>query len=259
VRVLKTEREIGILADAGKIAATALAWAGRQAVPGATTAELDAGVEAIIRDAGGTPEFKGYHGFPASICASINDEIVHGIPGSRELREGDIISVDVGVRFKNFIGDTARTFAVGKVSDSAQRLMKATRDALEAAISAATTGGRLSDIARAVQTIAEDRGYGLVRDYAGHGVGTMMHEDPQVPNYVDDHLLRNDVVLEEGLVIAIEPMLCTGTGKTRVGSDRWTVYTADGGLSAHFEHSIAFTREGVRILTLLDSGEEAAA
>jgi methionyl aminopeptidase len=259
VRVLKTEREIGILAEAGKIAAKALAWAGRKAVPGATTAELDAGVEAIIREGGGTPEFKGYHGFPASICASVNDEIVHGIPGPRELRDGDIISIDVGVRFKNFVGDTARTFAVGIVSESAQRLMDATRDALDAAITAANTGGRLSDIAGAVQTVAEDRGYGLVRDYAGHGVGTKMHEDPQVPNFVDDHLLRNDVVLEEGLVIAIEPMLCTGTGKTRVGSDRWTVYTADGGLAAHFEHSIAFTREGVRILTLLDNGEEAAA
>jgi methionyl aminopeptidase len=256
--MLKTDREIDILREAGRIAAEALAWAGRNAVPGRTTAELDAGVEEILRSRGATPEFKGYHGFPASICASINDEIVHGIPaGDRVLREGDIIAIDVGARYKDFVGDTARTFAVGQVSDEATRLLETTEASLTAAIRAARVGGLLSDIARAVQATAEAAGYSLVRDYAGHGVGRQMHEDPQVPNYVDDNLLRNDVRLEAGLVIAVEPMLCVGTGQTRVAADRWTVLTADGGLSAHFEHSIAFTRDGVEILTLLNGEEDA--
>jgi len=250
--VLKTDREIAIMREAGRIAAEALAWAGRNAVPGRTTAELDAGVEEIIRSRGGTPEFKGYHGFPASICASINDEIVHGIPGGRQLKEGDIIAIDVGVRYKDFVGDTARTYAVGEISDEAHGLLEATELALERAIAAARLGGRLSDIARAVEKVAAKHGYSLVRDYAGHGVGRQMHEEPQVPNFVDAALLRHDVTLEEGLVIAIEPMFCVGSGQTRVAPDRWTVLTADGGLSAHFEHSIAFTSKGVQVLTLPD-------
>ncbi len=254
--VLKTDREIEILHQAGRIAAEALAWAGRNAVPGRTTAELDAGAEGIIRSHGATPEFKGYHGFPASICVSINDEIVHGIPGPRELKEGDIVAIDVGARYKDFVGDTARTYAVGRIDDEAQRLLTATEEALEAAIRAARVGGKLSDISRAVQTVAESYGYSLVRDYAGHGVGRQMHEEPQVPNFVDANLLRNDVVLEEGLVIAIEPMFCVGSGRTRVGSDRWTVLTADGGLSAHFEHSIAFTSRGVEVLTFANGEVE---
>jgi len=248
--VLKTDREIAIMREAGRIAAEALAWAGRNAMPGRTTAELDAGVEEIIRSRGGTPEFKGYHGFPASICASINDEIVHGIPGARQLKEGDIIAIDVGVRYKDFVGDTARTYAVGEISEEAHRLLEATELALDRAIAAARPGGRLSDIARAVEKVAGKHGYSLVRDYAGHGVGRQMHEEPQVPNFVDAALLRHDVTLEEGLVIAIEPMFCVGSGQTRVAPDRWTVLTADGGLSAHFEHSIAFTAKGVQVLTL---------
>jgi len=248
--VLKTSREIDCLREAGRIAADALSWAGRNAVPGRTTAELDAGVEALLRERGATPVFKGYHGFPASICASVNDEIVHGIPGSRVLQEGDIISVDVGARFKGFVGDTARTFAVGEISAEAQRLLDVTKASLDAGIAGASTGGKLSAISAAVQGVAETEGYALVRDYAGHGVGREMHEDPQVPNFVDDNLLRNDVTLEEGLVIAIEPMLCIGKGTTRVAPDRWTVLTTDSGLAAHFEHSIAFTAEGVEILTL---------
>jgi len=248
--VLKSDREIGLMREAGRIAAEALAWAGRNAVPGRTTAELDAGVERIIRSHGALPEFKGYHGFPASICASINDEIVHGIPGPRELKEGDVISIDVGTRYKEFVGDTASTFAVGKVDANAQKLLDATAAALAAAIAAARVGGMLSDISRAVESVAVRHGFSLVRDYAGHGVGRQMHEEPQVPNYVDEILLRNDVALEEGLVLAVEPMLCAGSGKTRVASDRWTVLTADGGLAAHFEHSIAFLRDRVEILTL---------
>jgi methionyl aminopeptidase len=253
--VLKTDREIGLLRQAGRIAAEALAWAARNSVPGRTTAEIDAGVEALVRSRGATPEFKGYHGFPASICASVNEEIVHGIPGPRALREGDILSVDVGVRYRDFVGDTAWTFPVGRVSPGARRLLDATEEALEAAIRAARVGGRLSEISRAVQRVAERYGYSLVKDYAGHGVGRQMHEEPQVPNFVDAHLLRHDVVLEEGLVIAIEPMLCEGSGQTRVAPDRWTVLTADGGLAAHFEHSVAFTAKGVEVLTRLDGGK----
>ncbi len=250
--VLKTDREIDLMRDAGRIAAEALAWAGRNSVPGRTTAELDAGAEEIIRSYGASPEFKGYHGFPASICASVNDEIVHGIPGSRELKEGDVISIDVGTRYKDFVGDTACTFAVGRIDAAAEALLHTTQEALEAGIAAARVGGMLSEIARAIQTVAEGHGYSLVRDYAGHGVGRQMHEEPQVPNYVDENLLRNDVTLEPGLVLAIEPMLCTGSGKTRVAKDRWTVLTSDGGLAAHFEHSIAVHRDGVEILTLLN-------
>ncbi len=253
--VLKTDREIALLREAGRIAALALAWAGRNAVPGRTTAELDAGVESILRDHGAEPVFKGYHGFPASICASVNEEVVHGIPGPRTLREGDIIAVDVGARHKGFVGDTAWSFGVGTIGAEAQRLLAATEEALFAAIRAARVGGKLSDISRAVQTVAEKRGYSLVREYAGHGVGRNMHEDPQVPNYVDEDLLRRDVRLEEGLVLAIEPMLCIGSGRTEVAEDDWTVRTVDRGLSAHFEHSIAFTRRGVEILTL--PGQEA--
>ena len=250
--VLKTDREIGLMREAGKIAAEALRWAGRNAVPGRTTAELDAGVEKIIRERGATPEFKGYHGFPGAICASVNEEIVHGIPGPRELQVGDIISIDVGTRIKGFVGDTAQTFAVGEITEAAVKLLHATRDALYAAIQAAKVGGKLSDIARAVQGVADEQGYALVKDYAGHGVGRQMHEEPQVPNYIDENLLRNDVTLEPGLVIAIEPMFCTGSGRTRVAADRWTVLTSDGGLAAHFEHSIAFTKGGIEILTLPD-------
>ncbi|MGQ0613003.1 MAG: type I methionyl aminopeptidase [Planctomycetaceae bacterium] len=250
MRVLKSRREIALLRDAGRIAAEALAWAGRNALPGVTTAQLNAGVEKIIRARGATPEFKGYHGFPASICASVNEEIVHGIPGPRVLREGDVISIDVGARYKNFVGDTAWTFPVGEISPAAQGLLDACRNALFAGIRAARPSGMLSEVARAVQEVAESRGFGIVRDYAGHGVGTSMHEDPQVPNYVDEQMLRNDVVLEEGLVLAIEPMLCAGSGKTRVGADRWTVSTVDGSLAAHFEHSIAILADGVEVLTL---------
>jgi methionyl aminopeptidase len=251
--VLKTTREIGYMREAGQIAAEALLWAGRNCVPGRTTGDLDAGVEEIIRSHGAKPEFKGYHGFPASICASINEEIVHGIPGSRELKSGDVISIDVGTRHKDFVGDCARTFAVGEIGDGARLLLEATEEALGAAIEAARSGAsRLSDISRAVQDVAAKRGFSIVREYAGHGVGRRMHEEPQVPNYVDENLLRNDVSLEEGLVIAIEPMLCTGSGRTKVADDNWTVLTEDGGLAAHFEHSIAFTRSGIEILTLLD-------
>jgi len=185
----------------------------------------------------------------------VNDEIVHGIPsGKRVLKDGDVISIDVGARYRDFVGDTARTFAVGEIAPDARRLLDATNEALEAAIAAARVGGKLSDIARAVQAVAERCGYSLVRDYAGHGVERQMHEEPQVPNYVDENLLRNDVTLEEGLVIAIEPMLCIGSGRTRVAADRWTVLTADGGLAAHFEHSVAFTRSGVEVLTRLADG-----
>ncbi|MHC4340803.1 MAG: M24 family metallopeptidase, partial [Planctomycetota bacterium] len=160
-----------------------------------------------------------------------------------------------GTRYQDFVGDTAWTFAVGEIGPEARRLLDATEEALEASIEAARVGSMLSDISRAVQMVADRYGFSLVRDYAGHGVGRKMHEEPQVPNYVDENLLRNDVPLEQGLVIAIEPMLCVGTGRTRVADDHWTVLTEDGGLAAHFEHSIAFSSEGIQVLTLLDGAE----
>lgn len=247
--VLKSPREIGILREAGRIARLALDAATAMARPGVSTAEIDAEVERVIRGHGATPEFKGYHGFPASVCVSVNDQVVHGIPGSRRLKEGDVVGIDVGARWKGYVGDNAATVAVGRVSEAARRLIDTTRECLELAVLECVPGRRLSDIGRAVQSLAESRGFTLVRDYAGHGIGARMHEDPQVPNYVDEHTLRRDLVLKEGLCIAIEPMLNAGGPEVRVLDDDWTVVTRDGSLSAHWEDSVAVTKDGPVVLT----------
>jgi methionyl aminopeptidase len=247
--VLKSPREIGLLREAGRIARLALDAATGMARPGVTTAEIDAEVERVIRAHGATPEFKGYHGYPASACISVNDEVVHGIPGSRRLKEGDIVGIDVGARWKGYVGDNAATVAVGRVSQDARRLIETTRECLELAVRECLPGKRLSDIGRAVQGHAESRGFTLVREYAGHGIGARMHEDPQVPNYVDEHTLRRDVVLKEGLCLAIEPMLNAGGPEVRVLDDDWTVVTRDGSLSAHWEDSVAVTKDGPVVLT----------
>jgi methionyl aminopeptidase len=247
--VLKSPREIGLLREAGRIARLALDAATAMARPGVTTAEIDAEVERLIRAQGATPEFKGYHGYPASACISVNDEVVHGIPGSRRLKEGDIVGIDVGARWKGYVGDNAATVAVGRVSEDARRLIETTRECLELAVRECLPGRRLSDIGRAVQGHAEARGFTLVREYAGHGIGARMHEDPQVPNYVDEHTLRRDVVLKEGLCLAIEPMLNAGGPDVRVLDDDWTVVTRDGSLSAHWEDSVAVTKDGPVVLT----------
>ena len=247
--VLKSKREIDLLREAGRIARVALDAAVAMAKPGVTTAEIDREVERVIKSLGAVPEFKGYHGYPASSCISVNDEVVHGIPGGRRLEAGDIVGIDVGARFKGFVGDNAATVPIGKVAAKAQRLVDTTRECLEAAVKECLPGRRLSDIGRAVQTIAEARGYSLVRDYAGHGIGTRMHEDPQVPNYVDAATMKRDVVLKEGLCIAIEPMLNAGGPEVRTLEDGWTVVTEDGSLSAHWEDSVAVTKDGPLVLT----------
>ena len=247
--VLKSKREIDLLREAGRIARAALDAAVSMAKPGVSTSEIDVEVERVIRSLGAVPEFKGYHGYPASSCISVNDEVVHGIPGGRRLETGDIVGIDVGARFKGFVGDNAATVPIGKVAAKAQKLVDTTRECLEAAVKECLPGRRLSDIGRAVQTIAEARGFSLVRDYAGHGIGTRMHEDPQVPNYVDAATMKRDVVLKEGLCIAIEPMLNAGGPEVRTLDDGWTVVTEDGSLSAHWEDSVAVTKDGPLVLT----------
>ena len=247
--VLKSPREIELLREAGRIARVALDAARALVKPGVTTQEIDVEVERVIRAHGATPEFKGYHGFPASSCISVNDQVVHGIPGPRKLKDGDVVGIDVGARIKGFVGDNAATIPVGRVTPEAQRLIDTTRECLEQAIALCRPGKRLSDIGRAVQALAESRGFSLVREYAGHGIGTRMHEDPQVPNYVDDATLRRDLVLKEGLCIAIEPMLNQGRPEVRTLDDDWTVVTRDGSLSAHWEDSVAVTKDGPLVLT----------
>jgi methionyl aminopeptidase len=249
VIVLKSPREIERMREAGRIARLALDAAVAMVEPGVATSEIDAEVERVIRSHGATPEFKGYHGYPASTCTSVNDEVVHGIPGGRRLREGDIVGIDVGARWKGFVGDNAATVAVGRVTADAKKLVETTRECLEAGVRECVPGKKLSDIGRAVQTIAEARGYSLVRDYAGHGIGTRMHEDPQVPNYVDAATLKRDLVLREGLCIAIEPMLNMGGPEVRTLDDGWTVVTEDGRWSAHWEDSVAVTKDGPVVLT----------
>ncbi len=248
---IKSDLEFEAMRDAGRIVAKVHAWMRENVRPGVTTADLDAGAEAIIRENGATPEFKGYHGFPASICSSVNEEVVHGIPGARELREGDMIGVDVGARIDGFVGDAALCLAVGRVSPETQRLIDTTRECLELAVAVCGPGVRLSAIGAAVQKHAEARGYTLVREYAGHGIGRRMHEEPSVPNYVDPALRHRDVVLRPGMAICIEPMVNAGGPEVSVLDDGWTVVTRDGRLSAHFEHTIAIKSSGAEVMTVL--------
>ncbi len=248
---LKTDPEFDAMREAGRIVAEVLAWATESVRPGMTTAQIDAEAERIIRARGATPEFKGYHGFPASICASINDEVVHGIPGSRKLDHGDIIGVDVGARFGGLVGDAAVTLAVGRVSAQAQRLIETCRECLERAVAVVRPGARVSEIGAAVQQVAESRGYTLVREYAGHGIGRRMHEEPSIPNYVDRTSRHRDHVLKPGMAICIEPMVNLGGPEVRVLEDGWTVVTRDGSLSAHFEHTVAIRQAGAEVMTVL--------
>lgn len=245
--LIKNEKEIKIMREAGRIVARVLGAMEKTVAPGITTAQLDQQAEKLIRTAGGEPAFLGYRGFPASICASINEELVHGIPSIRKLKEGDILSIDVGVRYQGYYGDAALTFPVGKIDESARRLMKVTRTSLEKATEKVYPGNHLSDISHAVQTYAESHNYAVVRSFVGHGIGTRMHEEPEVPNF---GLPGRGPKLREGMVFAIEPMINTGTWEVEVLSDQWTVVTADRGLCAHFEHTVAVTAHGPEILTL---------
>ncbi|MDI6713142.1 MAG: type I methionyl aminopeptidase [Anaerosomatales bacterium] len=245
--LLKSPAEIEVMREAGRITASALRVVGEAVVPGVTTAQLDEIAAEHIRKEGGKPAFLGYRGFPATLCVSVNDEVVHGIPGKRRLREGDIVSVDCGVVVDGYYGDAAMTFPVGQVSDEARRLMDVTRDALDAAIARCRPGMRLGDVGNAVQTVVERAGFSVVREYVGHGIGRSMHEEPQVPNF---GRAGTGVTLKPGTVLAIEPMVNAGGYAVRSLDDGWTVVTADGSLSAHFEHTVAITEDGPSILTL---------
>jgi methionyl aminopeptidase len=245
---LKSSREIEIMARAGRIVAGTLALMREIVRPGMTTEDLDAAAEAFIRGhPGAVPSFKGLYGFPKTLCTSIDEEIVHGIPSSRRvLSEGSIVSVDVGVQLEGLHADSATTIAVGRVAPPAARLMEVTRQSLAAAITQARVGNHVGDIGHAVQEVAESAGFGVVRELVGHGIGTRFHEEPQVPNYGSP---RRGPRLLEGMTLAIEPMITIGNPATRTLSDKWTVVTADGSLSAHFEHTVAITADGPRILT----------
>lgn len=246
--LIKSRDEIEKMREAGKIVAQVLSIMKDSVVPGITTAQLDSKAEKLIRAAGGEPAFLGYRGFPGSICASINEELVHGIPGLRRLKEGDIISIDVGVRYKGYYGDAAVTFSVGKVPESTKRLMKVTKDSLDIAIENMQKGNRLSDISHAVQSYVEKNSYSVVRNYVGHGIGCRMHEAPEIPNFGSP---GKGPRLREGMVFAIEPMVNAGSWEVEVLSDQWTVVTKDRSLCAHYEHTVALTAEGPEILTLL--------
>ena len=246
--IKKSPAEIEAMKEAGRLSAAVLREVGARCVPGVSTLELDQFAEDYIRSHGGVPTFKGYGGFPGSICASINEQIVHGIPSSAvKLKSGDIISIDVGATVDGWAGDNAWTYAVGKVSPQVKKLLEVTEKSMCAAISAARPGNRLGDIGHAVQAVARSGGFGVVRDYTGHGIGRDMHEDPLVPNY---GLKHTGMKLQAGMVLAIEPMLTMGTHKTHVMRDGWLVVTQDGKPAAHFEKTVAVTEEGPVLISV---------
>ncbi len=243
----KTSEEIEIMRHAGKIVAETLDMVEQHLKPGITTGELDRLIEEFIRSRDAVPAFKDYQGFPASACISIDEEVVHGIPGSRVIKEGEIVSIDVGSIYRGFYGDAARTYGVGKVSAEKMRLMEVTQKCLRAGIDKTKNGNKLGQISAAVQQVAEIAGYGVVRQLVGHGIGRQMHEEPQVPNFGSPD---DGPVLETGMVLAIEPMINMGTYEVKTMPDGWTFVTADGKPSAHFEHTVAVTEDGPDILTV---------
>lgn len=248
---LKSARELALMREAGRIVAEVLSRVRETVAPGIRTLDLEAIAREIIVDKyGAIPSFKGYRGFPGMVCTSINEEIVHGIPGERTLNEGDIISVDVGAISNGYHGDAAITVGVGEISAESQRLMEVTSKALEVGIKAAKPGNWTTDISKAIETYVQGEGYSVVREYTGHGIGRQMHEDPQIPNYFDPRM-GGRVRLRPGMTFALEPMVNVGGWQTRVLGDHWTVVTADGTRSAHFEHTVAVTKNGPEILTRL--------
>lgn len=246
--ILKSQRELNYLRDAGKIVAETLAELKKAVKPEVTTQELDTIAEDYIKSCGAIPAFKGYQGFPGNICASVNEEVVHGIPGLRKLKNGDTISIDMGAVINGYYGDAAITVPVGEIDSELQQLLKVTEESLYKGIEQAVVDNHLGDISHAVQSHAEQYGFGVVRDYVGHGIGRKMHEDPQIPNY---GLPGRGPRLKSGMTLAIEPMINLGTHEVKVLKDGWTVVTADRKSSAHFEHTIAITPEGPEILTKL--------
>jgi len=244
--IRKSAEEIERMARAGVVVADVLALLGERARPGATTEELDAVADEFIRSQDGVPTFKGYRGYPAAICTSPNAMVVHGIPGSYTLDEGDILSVDVGVTLDGFVADSAYTFSIGEISPEAERLIEGCRAALAAGIEQCRRDNRLSDISHAIQTVTEAHGFSVVKSLVGHGVGRSMHEEPQIPNYGD---AGRGPLLSPGMTFAIEPMITAGDSEVVVHDDDWSISTADGSLSAHFEHTVAIMEDGPRILT----------
>jgi methionyl aminopeptidase len=246
--ILKTPQEIAMMREGNRILALLFENLTPLVQPGITTAELDKEAELFIRSHGALPAFKGYRGYPTTLCTSINDEVIHGIPGPRTLKAGDIISIDVGAFHDGFYSDAAKTFTVGKVSKKAQRLLDVTEKALHEGISQAVTGNHLYDISAAIQMVVESAGFSVVREFVGHGIGRTLHEDPQIPNFGKR---GTGLPLQEGMTFAIEPMVNEGSWKVHIRDDGWTAVTADGSLSAHFEHSIAITASGPMILSML--------
>lgn len=244
--ILKSDRELAYMRDAGRIVAKTIDELKKTVSPGVTTLELDRVAEDFITRCGAKPSFKGYQGFPASICTSVNEEVVHGIPGLRKLRDGDIISIDIGAEINGYHGDAAVTIPLGEIDGEVQRLLQVTEEALMAGIAQAKSGNRLSDISHAVQTHVEKNGFSVVRDYVGHGIGRQMHEEPQIPNFGPP---GRGPRLKPGMTLAIEPMVNKGTFEVRTLEDNWTVVTKDLQPSAHFEHTVAVTERGPEILT----------
>lgn len=244
--IIKTDAQIEIMRRAGKIVAETLDLIESKIKPGMRTLDIDKMAEDYIISRRAIPAFKGYHGYPAATCISIDEEVVHGIPGERRLVEGQLVSVDLGTIYGGYYGDAARTFAIGEISEEKRRLLNVTRDCLDAAIAKVRSGIKLGEISHAVQTTAEKAGFSVVRDMVGHGIGRAMHEDPQIPNYGHPDV---GPVLEKGMVLAIEPMVNIGDYKVTQKADGWTIVTADGSPSAHFEHSVAVTNDGCEILT----------
>ncbi|CAM3934408.1 type I methionyl aminopeptidase [Mesobacillus zeae] len=244
--ICKTPREIEIMREAGKIVALTHQELKKHVVPGITTKELDAIAEKFIRSHDATPSFKGYNGFSGSICASVNNELVHGIPGKRLLKEGDIISIDIGAKYNGYHGDSAWSYPVGKIDEESQRLLEVTEESLYRGLEEAKPGQRLSNISHAVQTYVENNGFSIVREYVGHGIGQELHEDPQVPHFGPPN---KGPRLRPGMVFCVEPMVNAGSRYVKTLADDWTVVTVDGKMCAHYEHTIAVTETGYEILT----------
>jgi methionyl aminopeptidase len=246
--IIKSEREIAAMRKAGRAVAVVLRILAEELKAGMKTRELDAVAGRELEKLGAKPSFKGYRGFPANLCVSVNDEIVHGIPGERVLAEGDIVSLDLGAIVDGFQGDAALTVGIGEISPEAERLVETTRGALQAGVDKARAGARLGDISAAIQQYAESRGYGVIREYTGHGIGREMHEEPQIPNF---GLAGTGPLLRRGMTLALEPMVSIGDWRTRLDGNHWTVLTVDGSLAAHFEDTVAITDDGAEILTVV--------
>lgn len=252
--IIKSPRDIELMREAGKVTARARSIARQAIKDGITTKQIDKEVNEFIRKSGAVPTFLGYGGFPASTCLSVNEEVIHGIPGKRVVRSGDIVSVDVGATYMGFVGDCAGTFACGEISDEAKRLIEVTRQSFFEGLKFAKAGNRISDIGGAIQDYVESHGYSVVREYVGHGVGRVMHEAPEVPNFRPDRRLgrRYDPRLVKGMTLAVEPMVCMGDYEVVVLDNDWTVVTADGSLAAHYENTIAITDGEPEILTMAE-------